>query len=200
MAAARDQAARVVRTEPETAEGEAARDNSAHLADQLRTHVAEETKRRPPPPSGWPDDIPVEREYFGIDHCKIGRSMAVAWNFMPSFVDVFEHHHHPDRAQHDPYLVGIVAAADKFLLSQEDPPAPVADAPQASEVLLASEPEGPTFLQQCLPLLSEAERQAVMEILQTEYIHLLPLVQLGLASATLDTAEPNKISKAEDES
>jgi membrane fusion protein (multidrug efflux system) len=47
MAAARDQAARIIRTGPETAEGEAARDNSAHLADQLRTHVAEETKRHP---------------------------------------------------------------------------------------------------------------------------------------------------------
>jgi membrane fusion protein (multidrug efflux system) len=47
MAAARDQAARIIRTEPETADGEAARENSAHLADQLRTHVAEETKRRP---------------------------------------------------------------------------------------------------------------------------------------------------------
>jgi membrane fusion protein (multidrug efflux system) len=47
MAAARDQAARIIRTEPETAEGEAVRENSAQLADQLRTHVAEETKRRP---------------------------------------------------------------------------------------------------------------------------------------------------------
>src|SRR3979411_2246447 len=47
MAAARDQAARIIRTGPETAEGEAARDNSAQLADQLRTHVAEETRRHP---------------------------------------------------------------------------------------------------------------------------------------------------------
>jgi len=30
----------------------------------------------------------------------------------------------------------------------------------------------------------ETQRQAVMESLQTEYIHLLPLVQIGLASAT----------------
>jgi membrane fusion protein (multidrug efflux system) len=45
MAAARDQAARVVRTEPETAEDEVSR--TAQLADQLRTHVAEETRRRP---------------------------------------------------------------------------------------------------------------------------------------------------------
>jgi membrane fusion protein (multidrug efflux system) len=47
MAAARDQAARVVRTEPETAEDEVSRAATAQLADQLRTHVAEETKRRP---------------------------------------------------------------------------------------------------------------------------------------------------------
>jgi membrane fusion protein (multidrug efflux system) len=56
MAAARDQAARVVRQEPEailrqapdTAEGEAARD-PAQLAEQLRHHVAEETRRQPAP-------------------------------------------------------------------------------------------------------------------------------------------------------
>ena len=61
MAGARDQAARVVRQEPgaarqapETAEGEAARDAAAPLADQLRTHVAEEAKRRPGDAPGAP--------------------------------------------------------------------------------------------------------------------------------------------------
>jgi membrane fusion protein (multidrug efflux system) len=44
MAAARDQAARIVRPE---AEGEVAHEASAHPADELRTHVAEEAKRRP---------------------------------------------------------------------------------------------------------------------------------------------------------
>ncbi|HEY5216083.1 MAG TPA: biotin/lipoyl-binding protein, partial [Pseudolabrys sp.] len=48
MAAARDQAARILRPEPETAEGEAARDTSAALADQLRAHVSEETVARRP--------------------------------------------------------------------------------------------------------------------------------------------------------
>jgi len=43
MAAARDQAARIVRTGPETADDEAAQE----AADQLRTHIAEETRRRP---------------------------------------------------------------------------------------------------------------------------------------------------------
>ena len=51
--------------------------------------LEEEAKQRPLPPSCWPDDVVAEREYFGTDHCKVGRSMAIAWNFMPSFVDVF---------------------------------------------------------------------------------------------------------------
>jgi putative nucleotidyltransferase with HDIG domain len=147
--------------------------------------VEEEAKKRPLPPAGWTDNVAVERNYFGMDHCKVGRSMAVAWNFMPSFIDVFENHHHPDRAQHDPYLVGIVAAADRFLLTQTATPAPaVADAAANSPLVSAPENEEPSFLQDCLPLLAESERAAVIEILQTEYIHLLPLVQLGLASAS----------------
>jgi membrane fusion protein, multidrug efflux system len=45
MAVARDQAARIVRQEPDQAEGDAAGD--ASLAEQPRTRVTEETKRRP---------------------------------------------------------------------------------------------------------------------------------------------------------
>ncbi|MDE5455003.1 HlyD family efflux transporter periplasmic adaptor subunit [Bradyrhizobium sp. CSA112] len=47
MAAARDQAARIVRAGSETANDEAAPEAGAQLADQLRTNVAEETRRRP---------------------------------------------------------------------------------------------------------------------------------------------------------
>src|SRR5450432_849382 len=47
MAAARDQAARILRPEPDTADAETARDASAALADQLRSHLSEETARRP---------------------------------------------------------------------------------------------------------------------------------------------------------
>ena len=50
MAAARDQAARILRTEPETAEGGSARETAAVLADQLRAHVSEEARRPVPPP------------------------------------------------------------------------------------------------------------------------------------------------------
>ena len=47
MAAVRDQAARMLRPEPETADGAALRDDASALAESLRTHVAGETKRRP---------------------------------------------------------------------------------------------------------------------------------------------------------
>jgi HD-like signal output (HDOD) protein len=165
--------------------------------------LEEEAKNRRLPPSGWIDNVPVEREYFGMDHCKVGRWMAVAWNFMPSFIDVFEYHHAPERAEHDPYLVGIVATADQFLMTQVVPTEPLVggagvEAAEAAAANTASEAaardaasvsdfppgtEPPSFIQKCLPRLSEAERQALMEMLQTEYIHLLPLVQLGIANA-----------------
>jgi membrane fusion protein (multidrug efflux system) len=61
MAAARDQAARILRPEPETAGREAARDVSSDLAETLRAHLSEETVARrhheqPVPPAG---DKPV---------------------------------------------------------------------------------------------------------------------------------------------
>jgi putative nucleotidyltransferase with HDIG domain len=150
--------------------------------------LEEDAKKRRLPPPDCLDNVALEREYFGMDHCKVGRWMAVAWNFMPSFVDVFEYHHAPERAEHDPYLVGIIAAADQFLMTQTVPAPPLPVEPSApqipsSEAAFAPEPEEPSFLQNCLPSLSESERQAVMEMLQTEYIHLLPLVQIGLANA-----------------
>ncbi len=48
MAAARDQAARILRTEPDTAEGDDTARDATALAGQLRAHLSEETARRPP--------------------------------------------------------------------------------------------------------------------------------------------------------
>ena len=158
--------------------------------------VMEESRRQKPlPPEDWPDNLAVERAYFGMDHGKVGRWMAVAWNFMPSFMDVFEHHHEPDHAQHDPYLVGLVSAVDQFLLTLEVPevepgnegePAPLPEMPLSTAELPqpAEEPGVPPFLAQCFPALADSERAEVLETLQTEYIHVLPLVQLGLAAVT----------------
>ena len=58
MAAARDQAARVLRAEPEATE--AGHDAAAGIGEQLRTHVAEEGKRRPAEtPAAPPSDKPA---------------------------------------------------------------------------------------------------------------------------------------------
>jgi len=47
MAAARDQAARFLRSEPGQGEAEADREASAAIAEQLRSHLAEESRRQP---------------------------------------------------------------------------------------------------------------------------------------------------------
>ena len=57
MAGARDQAARIVRTGPETAEGEPTRDTPAALADRLRAHLTDDSVARGP--AETPADKPV---------------------------------------------------------------------------------------------------------------------------------------------
>jgi membrane fusion protein, multidrug efflux system len=59
MAAARDQAARILRSEPDSAEGASAGDVSAALAESLRAHVSEETVARRP--AETPDRPAIEK-------------------------------------------------------------------------------------------------------------------------------------------
>jgi putative nucleotidyltransferase with HDIG domain len=154
--------------------------------------LEEESKKRSPPPAGWLDNLALERDYFGMDHAKVGRWMAVAWNFMPSFVDVFEHHHSPERAEHDPYLVGIIATADQFLMSLPASDTPSADGVDAAETAPMLGPADATFIQKCLPTLPEAECQSLLDTLRIEYTQVLPLVQIGMANLvgeSPDTAE-----------
>ena len=166
--------------------------------------IEEQAKGRPLPPPDWCDNLKVERAYFGMDHGKVGRWMAVSWNFMPSFLDVFEHHHDPENAQHDPYLVGIVSAADQFLQTLAPPevesPEAGASTPAAGpeSASLAPVPtmddlpesEGAPFLLQCFPRLAEEERSGILEMLQTEYLHVLPLVELSMAAIAPESSSP----------
>jgi putative nucleotidyltransferase with HDIG domain len=59
------------------------------------------------------DQPTTERNYFGLDHCEVGRWMAFSGNFSPWMRDVIEHHHDSSLATEDPHLVAIVAAADR---------------------------------------------------------------------------------------
>jgi len=203
--------------------------------------LKEEAANRPPPAPGWTDNIALELDYFGMDHCKVGRWMGVSWNYMPSFVDAFQYHHAPERAKHDPYLVGLVAAADQFLITYAQEPSPGAErgtvvpasTASSAPVFLASgniapgvapsqgpssnsprpipilergtggtpalaspsfemppalqaSQELPAFFQKCLPALAESEHHAIFDMMQTEYLHLVPLVQLGMSIASGD--------------
>lgn len=65
-------------------------------------------------PTDWHDSPSAEREYFGVDHCEVGRSIAAAWNLAPSLIDAVEHHHLPSHAKNEPTLAEIVAAGDRY--------------------------------------------------------------------------------------
>jgi hypothetical protein len=54
-----------------------------------------------------------ERGYFGVDHCEVGRWLALCGGFASWIVDVVEHHHNPSKACEEPSLVAIVAAGER---------------------------------------------------------------------------------------
>jgi membrane fusion protein (multidrug efflux system) len=62
--ASRDQAARIVRSEPDQADGEGSVEAAAALADQLRSHVAEESRRRPGDAPAVEQPVPASPPVF----------------------------------------------------------------------------------------------------------------------------------------
>jgi HD-like signal output (HDOD) protein len=124
----------------------------------------------------WGDSLEAERDFFGMDHCEVGRWIGQAWNFFPSFIDVFENHHYPDRSVRDPHLVGIVAAADHFCERRGLDRCREDEAHEPAETDPAFEDE---FLTLCFPRLDAEERTELTEMLETEYLHLLPLIEFN---------------------
>lgn len=57
--------------------------------------------------------LEAQREYFGLDHCELGRWIGVSWNFPTALVEACATHHRPGSATEDPLLTGIVAVADR---------------------------------------------------------------------------------------
>jgi HD-like signal output (HDOD) protein len=144
----------------------------------------EKSKQKTPLSEDWIDNILVERDHFGMDHCEIGSCMAVTWNFMPSFIDVLGYHHDPMEAQHDPNLVQIIATIEHFLLMKDKQVAAVdGEIPHSAD----DQPEH-TFStssvdRRGLPALVNADPRVVEMTLDKEYERLLPLVRVGLTSA-----------------
>ncbi|MBZ5698056.1 MAG: HDOD domain-containing protein [Acidobacteriia bacterium] len=137
--------------------------------------VAEEHALRGDTVSGpWGGSLEAEKGDFGLNHCEVGRWIGQSWNFFPSFIDVFENHHHPERSSRDPHLVGIVSAADHFCEAHS------LASPSDGETQELSDPAAEDeFLARCLPRLEAKERSELTEMLETEYLHLLPVIEFN---------------------
>lgn len=150
---------------------------------QWMVAAEEKADKKSMPPANWTDNTPVERDHFGMDHCEIGSTMAVSWNFMPSFIDVLGYHHEPREAQHDPNLVGLIATIEQFLHTRiKSAPAPERDSQQNMEGEEACDVSILESTQSDLQAFADTHPQAVVEMLEKEYVRLLPLVELGLKS------------------
>jgi putative nucleotidyltransferase with HDIG domain len=132
----------------------------------------------------WGNSLEAEKDYFGTDHCEVGRWIGESWNFFPSFIDVFENHHQPERSARDPHLVGIVSVADHFcetrslvLPSGQETPEPSDQAtPESSGSDNSADDE---WMALCLPRLDVEERAELAEMLESEYLHLLPVLEFS---------------------
>ncbi|HZP00928.1 MAG TPA: HDOD domain-containing protein [Terriglobia bacterium] len=133
-------------------------------------------ERKPFPaqnPSAWGESVERERKDFGTDHCAIGRWIGIHWNFPAELIDVFEHHHHPVRALHDPVLVGMVAAADRF--GQKHGVKEVRGPQYIDEDGLVHQG---SVLSDCLPGLSLEEKSRLAELLETDQLHLTQMMDV----------------------
>lgn len=124
----------------------------------------------------WDGSLEAEKAFFGMNHCEVGRWIGQAWNFFPSFIDVFEHHHDPQRSTRDPHLVGIIAAADHFCECQSLNPIKEGEPVELAETDPSFEEE---FLALCFPRLDAQDRSELTEMLETEYLHLLPVIEFN---------------------
>ena len=124
----------------------------------------------------WGGSLDAEKDFFGMNHCEVGRWIGQSWNFFPSFIDVFENHHSPERSKRDPHLVGIIAAADHFCEYQSGNPIKEGEPVELAETDPSFEEE---FLTRCFPRLNAEDRSELTEMLETEYLHLLPMLEFN---------------------
>lgn len=141
----------------------------------------ERAERKTAPPADWNDNPLVEHDHFGMDHCEIGSSMAVTWNFMPSFIDILAHHHNLEEATHDPGLVEIIATVEHFLLTKDDAQQPPAgEALPPADIAKAKGNPIPQSQQRILPAFTAKYPQSLADSLNKEYDRLIPLVEVAI--------------------
>lgn len=125
---------------------------------------------------GWGESLAIERERFGTDHCEVGHWIGVSWSFGPTLLEVMVSHHHPREARHDPLLVGVVAAADQFCVRRG-----IVLGAAPTELSDPAGNEDQAILQACLPQLRPGEADKLAEMLETDFLHLVQLMEFGAA-------------------
>ena len=125
---------------------------------------------------GWGESIEQEREQFGSDHCEIGRWIGVSWNFSPTLLEIMVKHHNPREATQDPPLVGLVAAADRFCVRRG---IALGGAPPELAEPAENQNQDQDILQACIPQLKPGEADKLAEILDTDFFHLVQLMEYG---------------------
>jgi HD-like signal output (HDOD) protein len=113
-----------------------------------------------------------EKECFGLDHCDVARLMGPLWNFFPACSDIIANHHCPDRAPWNRHLVGIVGAAD--IICETHCLKPICP---AEPIGVPSSSSNDELFASFFPEMEAKERSDLIETLQTEFLHLLPLLE-----------------------
>lgn len=145
-----------------------------HDIGALPLLVVISTEANTVPIDSWGESIELEREQFDSDHCEVGHWIGLSWNFPPALLEVMAKHHTPREATHDPRLVGMVAAADQFCVRRGvvlgGVPPELPDSPDNQD-------QG--ILQACLPQLAAGEIDKLAEMLGTDFLHLIQLMEFG---------------------
>jgi putative nucleotidyltransferase with HDIG domain len=124
----------------------------------------------------WGESPELERQRFGTDHCEVGHWIGASWNFAPCLVEAMEYHHKSQEATIDPHLVGVVAAADQFCTRHG-----VMLGGLPAELSEFTGNQNQAVLQACLPQLQPEEADRLAEMLETDFLHLIQLMEFGAA-------------------
>jgi len=125
----------------------------------------------------WGENVELERQQSGVDHCLVGKCIGLSWNFAPQIIEVLEYHHRPQDARLDRTLVEIVVAAD--LVCQVHG-VRVGGAP--SQIALADRNVYKSLLDNSTQSLTDLEKSELAKVLELEFPEIMHLLELPIAA------------------
>ena len=125
---------------------------------------------------GWGESIELERERFGTDHCEVGHWIGVSWNFSPTLLEVMVSHHQPREATLGSAPGGGGGGGGPVLCSARN-----RAGSRSPRTVRARRQSGSGHPPACLPQLKPAEADKLAEMLETDFLHLIQLMEFGAA-------------------